>query len=200
MDLLLIIDKNKSHFVYIKDFDRFMFHKTKNKNKKYFFRSCSQCFSCKNVLTEHKEVSLSIHGAQSVRLEKGTIEFKNYFKQIPVPFEIYADFECMKVLTQKKNQDHIPSSFAYKLVCVDDKFSKPIVVFRSENATFEFIKAILKEYEYCKKVVKKHFCKHLIMSEEEEEQFQSSNTCCIWEKLIDDNDEQVRDHCHSRKI
>ena len=74
------------------------------------------------------------------------------------------------------------------------------MVFRSENATFEFIKAILKEYEYCKKVVKKHFCKHLIMSEEEEEQFQSSNTCCIWEKLIDDNDEQVRDHCHSRKI
>ena len=30
MDLLLIIDKNKSHYMYIKDFDRFMFHKTKN--------------------------------------------------------------------------------------------------------------------------------------------------------------------------
>ena len=29
-------------------------------------------------------------GAQSVRLEKGTIEFKNYFRQIPVPFKIYA--------------------------------------------------------------------------------------------------------------
>ena len=36
MDLLLIIDENKSHYVYINDFDRFMFHKTKNKNKKYF--------------------------------------------------------------------------------------------------------------------------------------------------------------------
>ena len=29
VDLLLLID-NKSHYVYIKDFDRFMFHKTKN--------------------------------------------------------------------------------------------------------------------------------------------------------------------------
>ena len=48
MDLLLVIDKNKSHYVYIKDFDRFMFHKTKNKNKKYFWKSCSQCFSIKN--------------------------------------------------------------------------------------------------------------------------------------------------------
>ena len=71
-----------------------MFHKTKNKNKKYFCKSFLQCFSSKNVLTEHKKVCLSINGAQSVRLEKRTIEFKNYFKQIPVPFKIYADFEC----------------------------------------------------------------------------------------------------------
>ena len=60
------------------------------------------------MLTEHKEVCLSINGAQSVKLEKGTIEFKNHFKQIPAPFKIYAYFECnlkvlkfMKVLTQK---------------------------------------------------------------------------------------------------
>ena len=74
MDLLLVIDENKSHYVYIKDFDRFMFHKTKNKNKKYFCKSCLQYFSCKNVLTKHKKVCFSINGAQSVRLEKGTIE------------------------------------------------------------------------------------------------------------------------------
>ena len=36
MDLLLVIDENKSHYVYIKDFDRFMFHKTKNKTKNTF--------------------------------------------------------------------------------------------------------------------------------------------------------------------
>ena len=55
----------------------------------------------------------------------------------------------MKVLTQKKYQDHVPCSFAYKVVCIDDRFSKPIVAFRIENAAYEFIKAILKEY-YCK--------------------------------------------------
>ena len=36
MDLLLLIDNDKSHYVYIKDFVRFMFHKTKNKNKNGF--------------------------------------------------------------------------------------------------------------------------------------------------------------------
>ena len=45
------------------------------------------------MLTDHKNVCLAINGAQSVRLKKGTIEFRNYFKQIPVPFKIYADFE-----------------------------------------------------------------------------------------------------------
>ena len=34
MYLLLLTDNDKSHYVSIKDFDRFMFHKTKNKNKK----------------------------------------------------------------------------------------------------------------------------------------------------------------------
>ena len=37
---------------------------------------------------------MSINGKQSAILEKGIIEFENYFKQIPVPFKIYADFEC----------------------------------------------------------------------------------------------------------
>ena len=35
---------------------------------------------------------------------------------------------------------------------------------------------------------------NLIMSEEE--QLQSSNMCQIGEKLIDDDDEKVTDHCH----
>ena len=36
MDLLLLIDDDKSHYIYIKDFHKFMFHKTKNNNKKWF--------------------------------------------------------------------------------------------------------------------------------------------------------------------
>ena len=54
----------------------------------------------------------------------------------------------MKVLTQK----NIKTTFlAYKPICVGDEFIKPIVVFRDENAAYEFIEAILKEYQYCKK-------------------------------------------------
>ena len=50
---------------------------------------------------------------------------------------------------KKKYQDHIPYSFAYKLVWVDDKFSKLIVANRGENAAFKLIELILKDYNYC---------------------------------------------------
>ena len=56
IDLLLLIRDNKSHYVYIKGFNRFMFHKTKNKNKKWFCKSYLQCFSSENVLIKHKHV------------------------------------------------------------------------------------------------------------------------------------------------
>ena len=121
-------------------------------------------FRNESVLIKHKENCLSINGKQSVKLEKGRIEFENYFKQISVAFKIYADFECNLRSVEcyegsytKKYQDDIPCSFAYKVVCVDDRFPKPIVVYRGKNPAYEFIKAILKEYEYCKKVMNKHF-------------------------------------------
>ena len=44
--------------------------------------------------------------------------------------------------------------------------------------------------------MKKNFNKNLIMSEEEKQQFQSSNTCWICENLIENDNEKVRNHCH----
>ena len=67
-----------------------------------------------------------------------------------VPIKTYADFECKlrgvecyEISYRKKYQDHIPCSFAYKVVCVDGRFTKRIVVHRCKNVAYEFIKAIL---------------------------------------------------------
>ena len=92
-------------------------------------------------------------------------KLENYFKQIAVPIKIYAYFECNleKFHTNErgngtsyteKNQNHITCSFAYKIVCVADTFSKPVVLHRSENAVYKLIEAIPKEYDYCKKLGK----------------------------------------------
>ena len=62
-----------------------------------------------------------------------------------------ADFECnLRSVASyersytKKCQDHIPCSFAEKVVCVNVKFTKSIVVYRGENAAYEFLKQFLR--------------------------------------------------------
>ena len=66
---------------------------------------------------------------------------------------------------------------------------------RKKNAVNKFIKSILSEYSYCRKVIKKHFNGNVIMSAEEE-RFQLSNICWICNKLLDVAADKVRDHCH----
>ena len=131
-------------------------------------------------MTEHKENCLIINGKQNVKLGKGSISFKNYSKQLPVPFKIYADFECIlhptsstkinneNISYTQKYQNHIPCSFAYKVICVDKKFSKDIIVYRGKDAIYKFIEKILEEYDYCNGVIKKYFNKNLIMTVNEE--------------------------------
>ena len=143
-----------------------------------------------------------INGGQNVKLEKGFISFKNYSKQIPVPFKVYADFECLlkgcdvgnalhygfdnDCFSYTKNyQRHIPCSFAYKAVCIDNKYCKDLVLCKGKNAVFKFIEMILKEYAYCRKVMKKHSNKNLIMTTEQNKEFERSNICWICGKLID---------------
>ena len=50
---------------------------------------------------------------QSVKLKSGSISFKNYFKQLPVPFKISADFECLP--TGVKNNDKSNGSYTQKI-------------------------------------------------------------------------------------
>ena len=123
-------------------------------------------------------------------------------KHLPVPFKIYANFErnfknveCYEGTYTKKCHDHVLCSYAYKVVCIDDRFIKPNVVYRGKNAAYKFIKAILEECKYCKKIIKDQFNKNLAMTEEEH-LFQQSNSCWICKKIIDNEDEKVRDHCH----
>ena len=127
-------------------------------------------------MTEHKENCLVINGKQSVKLNKGFISFKNYSRQIPVPFKIYADFACILKETKvseeiidknssytKKYQNHIPCGFGYKFICIDNRYSKDIVIYRGKDCINKFITMILKEYEYCSSIMKKYFNKNLVM-------------------------------------
>ena len=119
---------------------------------------------------------MKINGKQTVKLKSGGIKSKNYFKQLALPFKIYADFESLLKRVQSNARNNNTScSFSYKVAYIDDKFSKPVVIYIGKNAVNKFIEAILKEMNYCKKIIKKLFNKIFVMSAEDEERLQSSN-------------------------
>ena len=86
---------------------------------------CLQNCTTKEILNNHKKQCLLINGTQSIKYETGIIKFKNFDKQIPIPFKIYADTECLlKRIDIKEGkytklcQNHTPNSIGTKLVCI----------------------------------------------------------------------------------
>ena len=127
------------------------------------------------MLKKHKGVCLRINSAQLVRLEKGIIEFKNYFKQIPVPWKLFADFEYNLQSVESYEGSYSKSiNTTFLAVLVTNLFVLMMnlsnrLLLLEVNSLKQFLKSII-----IVKSDEKHFNKNLILSEEEE--FQSSNT------------------------
>ena len=137
MNLLLITEDEKKHYVLIKDFNAFMYNQTKHKERKHFCMYCLQCFSSERILANHVNNCLTVNGAQAINMPKqgeNILKFNNFHKQLPVPFVIYADFEAITKKVQgckqseemenEKNkrsyteayQTHEDCGYGYKLV------------------------------------------------------------------------------------
>ena len=209
--MLLITENENKHYVLMKDFNRFMVTQTKHKNKKHFCMHCLQCFSSEKVLNNHKYNCIEINGTQAVKMPdkgKNILQFDNFHKQQQVPFVIYADFDAIteKIFNCQPDdnqsytnayQKHIDCGYGYKVVCCyDDKYSKPLIIYRGEKAVYGFLEDMLKEVKYCKKVMKKEFNKPLKMTKDDENKFEKAEECYICNKKYTDEDTKVRDHCH----
>ena len=211
MELLLVTEKENKHYVLIKDFNRFMYSQTKHEHRKHFCMHCLQCFSSERVLSNHKDICIQVNGTQAIKMpnkDNNILKFNNFHKQQPVPFVIYADFESIleKIHGCKQDgnksyteayQTHADCGFGYKVVCCyDDKYTKPIQIYRGEKSVYKFMENILEEVKYCKRVMKKYFNKPLRMTEENEQEFKKATTCHICDKKYTEKDTRVRDHCH----
>ena len=142
LNVLLISNEEKSHYVFIKDFNRLMYSKRKYQNKKHLCMSCLQNFSTEEILNSHRERFLLINETQAVKYETRTTKFKNFDKQKPMPLKIYVDSECLlkRVNINKRGyaklyQKHIPNSIGAKLVCIDNRFTLPTKIFTGSNST-----------------------------------------------------------------
>ena len=211
----------KSHYVLIKNFDRFMSSFTKYKARKYFCLSCLHCCCSQRTLEMHREDCLAINGTQAIKMppEGSKINFQNHKKMLPVPFVIYADFEA---ITEKIDnclppdgksytstyQSHKACGYGYKLVCrYDNKYSKPVKIYRGEDAIEKFIREMLSEVSHCQIMVREELQKPLVMTDQNEKDYQNATKCHICSRKFkfvngvinggrDGTKLKVRDHCH----
>ena len=93
MKLLLIGSEDKwqgdkSNYVYIKDFNRFMYNKTKHKDKKYFCVNCLQYFSSKGILKDNWDLCSEVNGKKVVNMSEkdSEVQFINHHKQLRAYF------------------------------------------------------------------------------------------------------------------
>ena len=118
---------------------------------------------------------------------------------------IYAGFESILVPEDKgkqnpnesctnKYQKHVACSYDCKWVCADDKFSKPFKSYLVKDVVYHFINNVLEESKYCSEVMRKHFYKELVMTQEDDEDFENSTKCWICDNAYVDCDAKVRDH------
>ena len=70
MNLLLITEEEKKHYVLIRDFNDFMYNQSKHKERKHFCMCCLQCFKSERILAKHVDNCLIINGKTSYKYRK----------------------------------------------------------------------------------------------------------------------------------
>jgi hypothetical protein len=129
VNLLLYSQGTTRHYCLIKDLNKFLYSQNRHKARMFYCRYCPHGFIREDLLQDH-ETLCSQHGPQRIELpneNNATLFYKDYHKQLKVPFAIYADFESLTTkidLTQpnpeksftEKYQHHQPCGFSYIVV------------------------------------------------------------------------------------
>ena len=141
IDLFLYEEDGVSHYSLIKNFTRLIKSQiTASKNGTIFI--CKKCFThfTKDELLQKHILYCSNNETAVVKMpkEKTMLNFKNYYKQLPIPFVVYADFECFtkpmntcspdpKESYNYNYQKHEPSAFCFYVKGVVDNVFEPII-------------------------------------------------------------------------
>ena len=135
------------------------------------------------------------------------IRFNNYYKQLPIPFVVYADFECF---TKPMNtfcpnpedsynfnyQKHEPSAFCLYIKGIVPNIIKPIT-YTKKKSTDKIAEIFVSKLAKITNKLYNDFYRHpkpLKLTKQEQISFDKAKTCHICKKeLLTD---KVRDHCH----
>lgn len=157
MELLLIENEHKFHYLFIKEINEFMYNKTKHNDKKH----CLE-ISGKQVVNMLKKVAI-YNLITIVNSCKHLLWFMQSLNLIWKKFKKSNGDNADTPYTDTY-QKHIACSYG---LCIDYRFSKPVQTYQDEKIVHKFIEKILEEVGFCKEIEKKHSNKELVINKKD---------------------------------
>ena len=210
IDLFLYEEDGKYHYSLIKNLSRLIRSQITSRTNE-LIHICKRCFSHftkKELLDKHSQYCNS-NATAIVKMPKPNtmIYFKNHYKQLPVPFVVYADFECFTYpmntcIPSPENsygysyQKHEPSGFCLYIKGIVDKRVKPIIYTKTsedEDISKIFVEKLV---EVTKGIYNDFYLrpKPLRLTQEEKILFKNEVYCHICGQEL--KTDKVREHCH----
>ena len=203
VNLLLLTDGEKRHYVLIKNLSRLIAPRSGYEGASHPCIYCLHVFCRADLLADHTP-HCKPHGPQRVKMPSGddtTLFFKHEDHQLRVPFVIYADFECYteKLATCIPNtasfthryQQHTPSGYCYHVVSDHPDYTSTPVVYRGPDVVDHFLESLRHEYRLINTTID---CPvPMVMTPADIDNFAAATTCHICGK---DGTRMVRDHDH----
>ena len=157
VDLLLFERNGIQHYATIGNFSRLVSSQMSNHGHTlYWCKQCLHAYSTQELLDAH---AVDCCHAQRTKFpEDPRCRFTNIQKQLPAPFVVYAELESILKPADKDVyttqgvevggessshvfQEHISCSVACKVVSsVDPNFSRPLVMYKGEDAAEKFVR------------------------------------------------------------
>ena len=210
IDLFLYEEDGKFHYSLIKNFSRLIRSQITTRTDEPI-QICKRCFSnfTKEELLDKHIKYCSNNATAFVKMpEPNTmLYFKNYYKKLPVPFVVYADFECFtkpmnscspnpKDSYNYNYQKHEPSGFCFYVKGIVDKKIKPIIYTKTsedEDISKVFVEKLV---EVTKGIYNDFYQrpKPLRLTSAEQKSFDAEVNCHICSREL--RNDKVRDHCH----
>ena len=211
IDLFFYEQDGISHYTLIKNFTRLVKSQiTSSKNGLFYI--CKKCFThyTKYELLQKHISYCSSNETVAVKMptRNTMLSFNNYHKQLPIPFVVYADFECFTkpMNTCSPNpeksytynyQKHEPSGFWFYIKGIDPNITfKPSLFTKTNSDDNVSALFVYKLKKVVNRIYNDFYCRPIPLKLTPAEQilFDKAETCHICKKeLLTD---KVRDHCH----
>ena len=210
IDLFLYEENSNYHYSLIKNFSRLYRSQitSRTNGQIHICKRCFTHFSKEELFQKHIEYCLN-NETVAVKMPpiNSKLSFNNYYKQLPVPFVVYADFECFTkpMNTCSPNpedsynynyQKHEPSGFCFYIKGIIPNIIKPITYTKKKD-TDNIAKIFVKKLEKVTIKLYDDFYRRplpLKLTKKEQESFDKAETCHICQKEL--QSDKVRDHCH----